>query len=90
VPHHRQIGQTAYYVAPTNLGHFYSSLLLNCFRSQIAAAHLLVLHGQLKGKLIGFDAPVTCFSADTVWQTERELTCVFFEKKRLKGLSGDI
>jgi hypothetical protein len=42
VPHNRQIEQTAYYVAAIDLGYFYSSLLLNRFRSQIAAAHLLV------------------------------------------------
>jgi hypothetical protein len=81
VPHNRQIEQTAYYVAAIDLGYFYSPLLLNRFRSQIAAAHLLVMRGQLKEKLIGFDAPVMRLLADAVWDTERRLTYVLFEKK---------
>jgi hypothetical protein len=81
VPHNRRIEQTIYYLAAMDLGYFYSSLLLSRFRSQIAAAHLLVIHGQLKEELIGFDAPVMWLFADAVWDTERELTYLFFEKK---------
>jgi len=43
--------------------------------------HLLVLHGQLKEKLIGFDAPFMWLLPHAVWDTERKLTYLFFRQK---------